>query len=344
MKTGNTKPGAVAPGFFGKFVNGLILAFLVCVVAGGLLYNFLGWGKWKPADDPAGLVRQAREGLEAVKKRDLKTTMQPAKYDSILMPLDELLREIKAKMDSDGYDPLKDYEYVRVRAEPIPEIADAAHRQALSETTFLKKNYRFMEQKGDACRYLASALWNNLEARHAAERDGASFAPSAADTDRLTAILKNGLGTDPQNKYLWYLQSVVERSGGGFAVAGESLRKTLELDPRFIAGWNDIGLVFINLKEFGKAEDALVKAKDLAAEAYARAGETPGGEYLTALMNLADFHDALAYFYGRETRMNPTDGNDRELRRHRGAADQYAAEIRRYTPFDFPAERELRGE
>jgi tetratricopeptide (TPR) repeat protein len=317
----------------------------VSVVLGAAAYSFFGWGKWKAGNgDPADLAAQARKALDAVKERDLKTTMRPASYDSILMPLDELLREIRAKIEEPSYDPLTDYEYIRARAEPIPEIADAAHRQALSETTFLKKNYRFMEQKGDACRYLASSLWNYLEAKHAEGRTGTAFVPTVADSDKLLAILKSGIDADPQNKFLWYLQSLVERTGGGFAAAQKSLEKALEFDPRFIAGWNDLGLVFINLKDFDKAEFALVKAKNLAAEAYSKSGTAPDGEYLTALMNLAEFHDALASYYGHETRVHPTEEGERELARHRAAADQYAEEIRRYTPFDFPAERQLKGQ
>lgn len=334
------KPGPPAtPGAVSKFMQGLILAFIVMVLAGAGAYKILGLGGGVPEGDPAELAEQAREALDAVSKRDLSATMSPPKYDDILIPIDQLLREAHAKLQSPGYDPIRDSEYVLARVVPVPEIADAAHMLALNEKTFLKKEYRFMEQKADACLYRAGALWNRWEAEHARERDGEAFAPDAGQADQLTEILSDGLSADPENRDLWYLRALVERSGGGFAAAEESLGRALAIDPEYVAAWNDLGLARISLKEFDKAEEAFVRAKDLAKRAYEDAGMEPGGDYLTALMNLADFHDALASFYTHEARVNPTEENERELRRHTDAAKRCTSEIRQYAPYTPPSEK-----
>lgn len=327
--------------FVKKLATVLIPAFLVAMVLLAAAYKVLGWGGGVPEGDPAALAESAREALEAVKARDLKTTMTPAKYDSILLPIDQMLREAAAKLQSPGYDPVRDAEYIRARTEPIPRIADDAHRQALSETSFLKKEYRFMQQKGDACRYLAASLWNFLETMHGRRDPGTPFLPTPQDSEKILGILDQGLDAAPENKFLWYLHALVERAGGAFGTAASNLGKALEIDPDFIAAWNDLGLVQINLKQFDKAEESLERARDLAEKAYTAAKVPPGEDYVTALMNLADFHDALASYYAREARVQPGEEVDRNLRRHEEAAQKYADEVRKFTPYDLPSEKTI---
>jgi tetratricopeptide (TPR) repeat protein len=346
MGTSSKMKKAAPPAGFGrKFVQGLIIAFLVCVLLAGVLYQSFGWGRGgAKVGDPAVLAEEARKAIVAVRDRELTAVMGlPPRYDDIMRPLDQMIREAREKLESAEYDPLKDYDYIRTRTEPIPPIADAAYRQAMSEKTFLKKEYRFMQEKGDACRYWASALWNRLEAGNAGNSAGASFVPGIDDANRVLAILKTGLDGAPENAFLWYLSALVQRRSGGFAAARADLEKALQIDPDFIAAWNDLGLTLISLKEFGPAEEALLRAADLAEQVYARAGTPPGEDYVAALMNLADFHDSLASYYRREAQVNPTEENKASLRRHSEAAEEYAAKARQYTPYDPPGERALRG-
>lgn len=330
------------------FVRGLVIAVLALVAVGGTLYKFLGLDAAKKNEEkPAVLVAQAWDALKDVQERDLKTTLRPARYDAIMMPLDRMLQQARDRLDGDSYDPIGDYEYIHAHTEPILEIADAAYQQAMGETSFLKKEFRFMEQKGDACRYWATAMWNRIEAEHRRRqyesgRDDGAFVPEAADSEKLLGIIGTGIDAAPQNKFLWHLRALVERSSGMFAASRNSLERALERDPTFIAAWNDLGLTLITLHQFDRAEAALVKAMELSREAYDKAGMDPGQEYLVALMNLADFHSALATFYRREVRVNPGEENNELLRKHTAAAERYTREVLAIVPRDSPDARKFK--
>lgn len=334
------------PGAMKKFVEGLILAVLVGVIGLIAAYRIFGWGGPPPPGDPAALTQSARDAIDAVAKRDLSATMKPAKYDDIMRPLDQMLREASARLHADDYDPIADYEFIRARTEPVPQIADDAYRLAMSETTFLKKEFRFMEQKGDACRYWASALWSRLEAAHDQARPEERFAPTVAESDQLMRIITTGLDAAAENPFLWHLRGTAERAGGAFASAAESFGKAVQLDPQFTAAWNDLGLVRINLKDFPGAEEALTKAKDLAERSWKASAKdgAPGdsADYAAAVMNLADFHDALATYYDREAEVDPSEENDREARRHATAAETYASEARMFGDYELPSKAMFR--
>lgn len=337
----------VTPSGFGR---GLIIAFVASIALGGYLYRHFGLGnklKAKPAT-PASLVEQARDALQAVKDRDLESTLRPAKYDGILLPLDALLKIAKTDLDSPDYDPVRDYQRIAECTAPVREIAREAQQQSLRETSFLKKEYRFPEQKGDACRYQAAALWNKLEAENARRQSqhltGAppAFVPSVKDSEELYALLDEGLAAAPENKFLWYLRGIVRRANGAYGEAERDLKRALDLDGDFVAAYNDLGLLRINLRQFDQAEKDFAKAKEKAAAAAKIANVQVGDDYIAALMNLANLHQALAVFYARNGRMDVSEENKAALARHVKGTKDAVTEILAAVPDSSPYAREAK--
>ncbi len=337
----------VTPSGFGR---GLIIAFVASIAVGGYLYRYLGLGNKTrlQAPTPASLVQQAQDALQAVKDRKLDSTLRPAKYDGILLPLDALLKIAKTRLEAADYDPVRDYRPIAECTAPVREIAQDAHQQSQLETSFLKKDYRFLEQKGDAARFQAAALWNKLEAEQAQKQSvhlngpPPAFVPSVKDSEELYSLLSGGITAAPENKFLWYLRSVVRRANGAYAEAERDLRRALDLDGDFVAAWNDLGLLRINLRQFDQAEQDFTKAKDKAEEAARFAKVRPGDDYFAALLNLANLHQALAAYYARAGRMDASEENRAALARHVRGTREAAAAILAAAPEGSPYAREAR--
>ncbi|MDR3077640.1 MAG: hypothetical protein LBV15_02625, partial [Planctomycetota bacterium] len=266
-----------------------------------------------------------------------------ATYDSILAPLDRMLRRLRNLAEGDERDPLGDYDRTRAYAEPIMEIAQAAYEQSQREREGLRKNYRFLEQKGEACQRLAAALWNRLEAlyRSRAAPDSDGFVPAPADSERLEAVIGDGLDAAPANRELWRLHARLAKANGIFGRAESDLRKALGLDSQYGEAWNDLGLVLIHLRRFDEAGEAFVKAKELAAGAAKLAGRPPGADYAAALLNLADLHVNLAEHYRYEAGASPGDRDIQDqLRTHMAGAAEAVRELLDKLPPDSPEARE----
>lgn len=301
--------------------RGLGIALLLSVVPLGIAYRYFGLGATGGQPESAAvLAKQARQALEAVRERDLATTLRPARYDAILMPLDSMLRIARDSLQTPDYDPVEDYDKIRSYCEPVINIALEAHNQAQSETSFLRKDYRFMQQRGDACRYLATAMWNRLEMVHERIAAGTDFRPTLAEAEKLYAVLNAGIEADPENAQLRYLRGVLGKASGAFAAARDDLRRALELDAGNSSAWNALGLVQINLRDFDEAARAFETAAEKSSEQAERAGVPPGAEYVTALFNLARFHEALMQYYQSAERMVPSPENKEVLGRHRDSA------------------------
>ena len=334
-------------GFKRTLTIAVILA-LVFGIGASLFFNVsLFSSLFKPAPDPESpeaLAAEALEALTAVRNRDLKATLRPARYDAILRPIDKLLSLAKNLEGSEEFDPIRDFNRIQSYTDPVIAITEQAHAQAQSETSFLKKDYRFMDQKGEACRLLAAAMWNRLETEYrrsnARSREYAPFVPSTEDSERLYAVLNSGLDAAPENKFLWHLRSVVRRANGSFVAAESDLRKAIELDEQFVAAWNDLGLVLINLRRFDEAETALLRARQCAANAASAAQVDKGIEYITATLNLARFHEALTDFFRHEARIEPTPDNRTQLERHSSSARMFLQEVISLEPPDSPDRRE----
>jgi tetratricopeptide (TPR) repeat protein len=267
------------------------------------------------------LVKRAETALAAVRGRDLKAKLRHAKYDEILRPLDDMLRIARKIQSSDSYDPLDDYDRIAAYCEPVIRIAVEADEHSVSESSALSRRYRFMEQKGEACQYLATALWNRFEAVHdragnvSFDRNG--FVPSGDESEKLYSLVDDGLAADPANRELRYLRGILNRANGLFAAAEKDLKKAIELDPEFGAAWNVLGLVMIRLHDFDQSEKAFARAVEILARQAKRAGVSPGAEYATALLNLARVHGALLAHYERLERIEPSVKSRAEALRHR---------------------------
>lgn len=306
-------------------LRGFGIALLLCVVLIGAFYRLFR-SPGADAESPGALIAQAEAGMRAVEQRDLRTTLRPARFDEILRPLDVMLRRAREILSGASYDPVADYERVAAYSRPAMRIALAAHGLAQRETSFLGGNHRFMQQRGDASRYLATALWNRLEALHDQAMRGKSmatdFTPSPAESEELFSIIDAGLDADPENGELWYLRGILNRANGMFPAAKRDLEKVIELDADHAAAWNTLGLVLINLRDF----DGAVKALDAAAEKLLReserAGVAPGPEYAAVLLNSARVHEALASHYERLGQIQPGQDGAGEARRHRAAMEK----------------------
>ncbi|MDR1520463.1 MAG: hypothetical protein LBU23_10025 [Planctomycetota bacterium] len=329
----------ISPSGFGR---GLIIALAASAVVGAAAYKLYGPTAGGSGETAEELTRTVEAALEAVRKRDLtpsSTLRVTATYDAVLAPLDKMLRLARNIAEGEKRDPAADYDRIRAFVEPVIRLTALARDQARRESG-PSKDYRFMEQKGEACQLLAAALWNQLEARRRsspAGRDGVRFVPEPADSERLYAILNDGLGADPANKALWRLRGLVERANGLFGRAESDLRMALNLDGQYAAAWNDLGLVLINLRQFDEAGESFVKAKDQAAAAAKLAGRPLGPEYGAALLNLTEFHLSLADYYRRETGIDPAnrDNQDR-LRFHLAGAADAARELVANLPPESP--------
>ena len=328
------------------FWRGLLLALAAGAVLAGVAARLMGRSGGDGGDGAAELAEQARTALKAVRERDLapgSSLRDTATYDSILAPLDRMLRRMRDLAEGEGRDPPADYDRIRAYAEPVIEIAQAAHDQSQREKDGIRKNYRFLEQKGEACQRLAAALWNRLETldRSRAAREGGGFAPSQADSERLEAVINNGLDADPANRRLWLLRARLAKANAAFGRAEGDLRKALGLDSQSVEAWNDLGLVLIHLRRFDEAGEAFAKAKDLASGAARLAGRPPGADYAAALLNLADLHINLAEHYRYEAGVNPADRDIQDrLRSHMSGAAGAVRELLDNMPPDSPEARE----
>ncbi len=324
-------------------VKGLILSALVCAVVfiGMRYFGALGQNA---GDDPASLSRQAMQALEAVRTRQ-PGERRPPSYDMVLAPLDKLLRQARDTLQSANYNPATDFDAIYRLTAPVIDVAGLADAQAKLETGYLTKEYRFNDQKGEASFYMASALWeriNALQPRNLGHLDEPIPLP-AADMNRLRQILDAGIAAAPDNRDLYYLRGVVNRAEGLYAPAGRDLERAVELDPAYSAAWNTLGLVRIALREFDRAEEALERARVLSLEEARQSNTEPGAEYAAILYNLASFHEGLAAFYIRENRVNPTVEARRLMNRHVNEARKYLQEFIQREPADSPDAREAQG-
>ncbi len=287
--------------------------------------------------DPAALVQEAETALEAVKTRRAGDR-RPASYDAVLAPLDALLAQAKALLESEAFNPTADYEKMRSFALPVIDLASRAEAQARSETAYLTKDYRFNDQKGEACRYLANTLWErilqNLPKQTGLFDEAPRYPPG--EMEELRRILDEGVSAAPDNAELLYIRGVVNRAVGQFGPAARDLEAAVAVDAEDTAAWNALGLVRISLKEFDKAEEALERARAIEEAAAERSGTEPGAEYIAILYNLASFHEGLASFYNREYRVTPTVESQRLMQRHSAEARLYYEEFLRRESADSP--------
>lgn len=328
-------------GFFRGFFPVLVLGV---VILGGV-YRYFGLGGGKQESDVATLAGEARSALEAVRERR-PGDRRPASYDAVLRPLDRLLELAKADLTAPDGDPDLVLRSVSEKIAPVIEIATAANEQARLETGPLKKDFRFNDQKGEAYQYLASALWNRLSAKAQALKRtdlGETSRPDPADMDELMRAIDRGIEAAPDNYTLYYLRGSANRLGGAYAAAARDLERALDINPDSVEALNALGLVWIDLKQFDKAEETLVKARNKAVEVARANASSPGEDYTTVLFNLGRYHEGLASFYAREDRRAPgSAANASDLRRHAEAARKYFDEFLSREPPDTPDARLVR--
>ena len=326
-------------------IKGAILSLFVCLIVYLGLRSF-GIVGTEPKDptDPAVLAETARNALDAVRRRQ-PADRRPASYDSVMRPLDQLLRQMRNLLASDSYNPELDLPKIRFMASLVIDITAQADRLAKTETGPLAKSYRFNDQKSEACQYLASAMWEQLSANAARQTgqfdQGHSY--NRYEMDELMRILNVGIEAAPENRELLYIRGVVNRAEGLFAPAARDLERVIDIDPEYAAAWNTLGLVRISLREFDSAEEALERARTLALDGDKLRNHEPGAEYIATIYNLAMFHENLAAYYNRENRISPSVESRRLLAKHGGDARKYLEEFLQHEPADSPDARNARS-
>ncbi len=321
----------------GKFFRMFAIVLLVGILAIAAMERFSDWSFFgsEETQAPASLVAQAQEALEAVRNRT-PSDRRPALFDSVLTPLDKLLSQAKDLVGNLEYDPIRDYQKLYDLTDPVIKIADEANQVASNQTGFWSRDYRFNEQKAEACQYLASGMWSRAQAKQAgspSQRDESSRMPES-EINAVLRIINMGLEANPENATLWYMRGIVNRANGLFAAAARDLEKALELNPHNADAMNVLGLVSINLKQFDKAEEYLEKAREEPLSQAKKTNMQLGEEYTTTLFNLARFHEGLAAYYARENRMSPSPENQRLLSKHAAEARKYFAEFLQREPPD----------
>ncbi len=325
------------------FLKGIIIAGLLCMAVFLGLRHF-GYIGRPENDDPISLAREAREALAAVRARRPGQSRPPS-YDMVLAPLDKLLAQARELVQSGSFNPVTDYDLVVRLTAPVMEVARLADAQAKLETGYLTKEYRFNDQFGEASLYLATTLWeriNALQPKNLGYLDDPVPLPEN-DMKRLRDILDAGINAAPDSRDLHYLRGIVNRADGLFAPAAKDLERAVEIDSSYAAAWNTLGLVRIPLREFDKAEEALERARALALLEAEKFKVEPGEEYTAIVYNLASFHEGLAAFYERESRLNPTVENQRLLKKHAADARKHLEEFLSREPSGTPDAREARA-
>lgn len=311
-----------------KFLRSLFVVLLLGILIMAGVHRFTDWGKSTAVENPADLVVQAREALEAVKRRQ-PGDRRPASYDAVMAPLDKLLSQANRLVYNVDFDPVGDYQKLYELTNPVIEIATDAHRQAQTETGPLAKEFRFNQQKAEAIQYLVSGMYDRMVTRHrqtSSAFDGGEPYP-ASETTAILSLLDTGLDANPDSAVLYYQRGVLEKDTGLFAAAARDIERSLEIDPENVEALNTLHLVHVNLKQFDKAEEALEKARALITSKAKADGVKPGEEYTTIVFNLARFHEGLAAFYARENRMTPTAESNRLATRHSAEARKYFLEF-----------------
>lgn len=329
-----------------KFLTTLAITLFIgfIVVAGLRAVGLVGKPGPAAANDPEGLLQEATDALVAVSQRT-PGERRPASFDSVLAPLDKVLKITNDLVNGDNFDPVRDYERVRSLTMPVINIAEKADAQARNETGFMIKEYRFNSQKAEACQYLAATLWeriNHLLPESTGFFDEGPTYP-ANDMRELRRILDAGIEADPENADLLYNRGVVNRAEGLFVPAVRDLEHAVGINQDMASAWNVLGLVRINLKEFDKAEDALERARAAALkQAQNFNQDDPGPEYTAILYNLASFHENLAAFYNRENRITPTVEYQRLTVEHSDNARRYYQEFLTRDPPTSPDAQSVR--
>lgn len=314
-----------------KFLKALFITLFIgfVAVAGLRAVGIIGPKKLGASDDPAVLVQKANAGLEAVRLRK-PGQRRPASFDAILAPLDVLLKQCRTLLESESFDPVREYAQVRALALPVIDIATKADIQAKTETGFMTKEYRFNSQKAEACQYLASTLWERINLQLPDQNGYFSDGPKypASELLEVKRILDQGIAADPENSDLLYTRGIVHRAEGLFAAAARDLQQAVTLTPDMAGAWSTLGLVQINLKTFDAAEQSLERARAVSLKHAEEFNfDDPGPEYTAILYNLATFHEGLASHYIRENRITPTVENQRLSQRHSIEARRYFQEF-----------------
>ncbi|MDR3210605.1 MAG: tetratricopeptide repeat protein [Planctomycetota bacterium] len=321
-----------------RFFRSLGLTLAIGLLVWGVMRFSGGLGEADQVE-PAILVEATQKAITAVRARQ-PGDRRPASYDAILAPLDQLLEQAKNLLESLEYNPVGSYPELFNLTDPVIRLATEANQMAANETGPLAKEFRFQQQKAEACRYLATGMWNRLQANQSSQTSGAyaSDTPTLAPAEvaAVLRVVNEGLAANLDNDHLYYLRAVVHRSNGSFPAAANDLRKALEINPENAEAWNVLGLVEIGLKDFDQAEADLEKAKAILLAEAKDSESQPGSAYISTLFNLARFHEGLSANYAREDRLNPTPENTALLNRHQAAARAYLKEFLEREPANSP--------
>lgn len=115
----------------------------------------------------------------------------------------------------------------------------------------------------------------------------AMLQPKSAASTRKPGTIDASTGGAPEEALELYKHAVESANAGDRKKAVEQLKQALVIYPQFMTALNELGVQYIEMKEWEKAADALRKAIGIAPEAF-----HPRLNYGIVLIHLKDFKDA----------------------------------------------------
>lgn len=272
--------------FMPNFVKGLL-------IAGGLMIVLMSLWTWGQVPLDEAPLEQAKASIESFVNRERFSDALRG-TDTLLSRSEALLAAGKVREAKQGFAIVRDLailgreELHRLRASknddgkptpaPSPGAAGFSSREA---------NARFG---------LAACMMTDLRALHSEELEtarlaGREYSPPISEIEPIRNEIQAGLKLAPEHERLWRLQGILEQMVGRFPLAATALERAVEINPRFAAAYNNLGQVYVKLRQPDKAVDAFEKAL--------LASDEGSAAQRDALYNLGLFHADSAAGIGR---------------------------------------------
>lgn len=225
---------------FPKFMSGLAIAVLI-VIMGMLAYNYM-----LQASKPPEKVGQLATAL--------RTAARNNDYESVEKLTETLLNVAVTHMERNNIEEASTgFRQIR---EVISQIREKTDRQSEERAS----KYSFRSQFGEASYRYSECLFLALEKKYPVKDDGQPRQLPFAETSLIRKVIEEGLKSTPSDKRLHWLHGMLKRLTGSFASAVTALEKSINLDNNFAEAYNELGLVYVNLKEQEKARHNFEKA------------------------------------------------------------------------------------
>ncbi|MBN2712961.1 MAG: tetratricopeptide repeat protein [Planctomycetes bacterium] len=293
-----------------NFIKGLVIAFCLGLLGVWLLFGF-GTKEHGPGDLP-GVVR---------------SQFVSEKFVEAGQGIDKIIDDAITLMDGGSFD----------KAAPMfreaRDLAISGSKKVVSSGKGKEEDdvFRFRFREAAARYYLAVCLYKEIEKKDAlkwseAQRKGEPVMLAYSEAKPIMDEIEAGLKADPMNKSLWRLKGIVDNMLGRFLFAARALEKAVEIDPEFAEAYNNLGRVYLNLKETDKALNAFKMALGLSGERV----ETKA----SANYNLGVYYSQNALALKEKVKNVPDKDKLQQADDYRNKAEKYLGEYISSAPSD----------